>query len=55
MAAEPITVLIRYQALPGRRTKPRLLSELIATVVKEEPDCLGIELLTYESDRGGSS
>ncbi len=53
MAAEPITVLIRYQALPGREDEAlALLSELIATVVREEPDCLGIELLTYESDRG---
>lgn len=53
MAADPITVLIRYQARPGKEDDAlALLSELIATVVREEPDCLGIELLTYESDRG---
>ncbi len=53
MAAEPITVLIRYQARPGKEDDAlALLSELIATVVREEADCLGIELLTYESDPG---
>ena len=53
MAADPITVLIRYQALPGKEDEAlALLSELIATVVREEPDCLGIELFTYDADPG---
>ncbi len=53
METAPVTVLIRYQALPGKEDEAlALLSDLIAKVVREEPDCLGIELLTYESDRG---
>lgn len=43
----PVTVVIRYEALPGRAEAGlSALSELVATVVREEPDCLGIRVLT---------
>lgn len=53
MESAPVTVLIRYQASQGKEGDAvALLSELIATVVREEPDCLGIELFTYDADPG---
>lgn len=47
MSAKPVTVLIRYEALPGKEDEAlAALSTLVATVVREEADCLGIAVLT---------
>lgn len=51
MSGEPVTVLIRYQAQPGKEDAAlAVLGELVATVVREEPDCLGIRILTSVSE-----
>jgi len=45
MTPHPVVVTIRYQAQPGQEQRTRAaLSTLIATVVANEPDCLGIRL-----------
>lgn len=53
MPAETVTVVIRYVALPGA-AEPALaaLSALVATVVSEEPDCLGIRVYRDLSEPG---
>lgn len=51
MVAPGITVIIRYQSLPGKAEVARgELSGLMATVVAREPDCLGIRLHQDRSD-----
>jgi quinol monooxygenase YgiN len=51
MSRDETTVLIRYRALAGREAELRgELATLIATVVREEPDCTGIEMLIAEDD-----
>jgi quinol monooxygenase YgiN len=45
MLTRPVFVVIHYQAQPGQGAAAhRELAALIATVVREEPDCLGIQL-----------
>lgn len=47
MAADAVTVVIRYEAQPGAADAAlAALSALVATVVREEPDCLGIRVLS---------
>lgn len=49
--AAGVTVVITYQAQPGRGEKARdELASLIATVVSLEPDCHGIRLLQDSAD-----
>jgi len=46
MHHDPIVVLIRYRALPGREEAARReLAALIGKVAAREPDCLGITML----------
>jgi quinol monooxygenase YgiN len=45
MTHDPTIVVIHYQAQPGQGAAARReLAALIATVVREEPECLGIQL-----------
>lgn len=45
MSDAPVTVLIRFQARPGKGdVARRALSELVSTVLEKESDCLGIRL-----------
>jgi len=45
VTAEPITVVIDYQAQPGKHdVASRQLATLVAAVVAEEPACLGITI-----------
>ena len=45
MTPAGIVVLIRYQAQPGKAAQARSeLAAITATVVAEEPDCLGIRV-----------
>ena len=49
----PVTVVIRYDTLPGRAGDGlAALSELVSTVVREEPDCLGIRVLSDPAEPG---
>lgn len=49
--AEEVTVVIAYQAQPGKaETARRELAELVTTVVAQEPDCREIRLLQDPAD-----
>ncbi len=51
MPGSPITVLIVYQARPGKAEEGLdSLASLVATVVAEEPACLGITIHQDASD-----
>jgi quinol monooxygenase YgiN len=51
MSGSEVTVMIRYQAQPGQgETARRELASLIATVVAQEPACLGIRMLQDADD-----
>lgn len=51
MSVEMATILITYQAQPGRAAQAReALDALIAIVVAEEPACLGIRLHQDSAD-----
>ncbi len=51
MPESGVTVVIDYQALPGRAEACRReLAALVAVVVEREPDCHGIELLVDVDD-----
>ena len=51
MTSTPVVVTIRYQAQPGQEMRAReALSALVATVVANEPDCRGIQLLQDPDD-----
>lgn len=51
MPRKPVTVLIVYQALPGRADGGvAALARLVDTVVAEEPACLGISIHQDVSD-----
>ena len=51
MTQAPITVLIVYQAQPGKADAGlRALADLVATVVAQEPECAGITVLKDVSD-----
>jgi quinol monooxygenase YgiN len=44
-------VLVRYSLLADRADEARHeLTQLVATVIREEPDCLGIEMLQRVGD-----
>jgi quinol monooxygenase YgiN len=46
MPSSPVTVVIAYSALPGKGAAARAaLAGIIASVLDQEPDCLGINLL----------
>lgn len=46
MPGEGLIVLIEYRALPGKEAvAQRELASLVATVLANEPDCSGIEVL----------
>ena len=51
MPDTPVTVVINYKAQPGKgAAASKALSDLIATVLAREPDCLGIALLQDPAD-----
>ena len=51
MASTPVTVLIEYRALPEQIERAIAeLDALIATVVRLEEDCFGIQLLQDDAD-----
>jgi quinol monooxygenase YgiN len=51
MQPTAVTVLIEYRALPGEAERAIAgLERLVATVVREEPDCFGIRLLQDAGD-----
>jgi len=51
MNAAPATVVIEYRALPGKGALAHAaLADLIATVVADEKDCVGITLLEDADD-----
>jgi quinol monooxygenase YgiN len=51
MTTRPIVVLIAYHAQPGKAPAARTaLAGIIADVLKQEPDCLGIRLLEHTGD-----
>ena len=51
MPREPVTVVVRYQAQPGRQDLARQeLSRLVSVVVTEESECLGITLCQDATD-----
>jgi quinol monooxygenase YgiN len=51
MSQAPVKVLIVYQAKPGKADDGlSALAALVATVVAEEPACLGIEIYQDVSD-----
>jgi quinol monooxygenase YgiN len=51
MASTPVTVLIEYRALPEQIERAVAeLDALIATVVRLEEDCFGIQLLQDDAD-----
>lgn len=51
MAQTPVTVLIVYQVQPGKeKAGLDALASLVATVVAEEPACLGITIHQDASD-----
>lgn len=51
MPASDVMVIISYRAQPGREAQAvRELGDLIATVVREERDCHGIQLYQDEAD-----
>lgn len=53
MPGDGIIVLIEFRALPGQEAlAQRELASLVATVVANEPDCTGIEILRDMDDRG---
>jgi quinol monooxygenase YgiN len=46
MTDAAVTIVIRYRALPAHADRARdELDALLAEVVRQEPDCLGIQLL----------
>lgn len=46
MRENGVIVLIEFRAVPGKETvAQRELTELVATVVENEPECAGIEIL----------
>jgi quinol monooxygenase YgiN len=50
-APHPVVVQIQYRAQPGREDlAAREIGALIATVQREEPDCLGITMLRSADD-----
>lgn len=53
MSRHGIHVIIRYQAQPGcAATALRELSDLVAVVRAEEPDCTGITIVNSVDDAG---
>jgi quinol monooxygenase YgiN len=51
MRENGVIVLIEYHAVPGKETvAQRELAELVGTVVENEPDCAGIEILRDTDD-----
>ncbi len=51
MPSKPVIVAITYQARPGQGPAARAaLAGIIAAVVANEPDCLGIRLLEHTGD-----
>lgn len=51
MSTPDVTVIIRYRCQPGLAdTARRELSELVAIVRREEPDCHGITIVQNEDD-----
>ena len=53
MSGEGVIVLIEYRALPGKEAVAQSeLASLVGTVVANEPDCSGIEVLRDMDDAG---
>jgi len=51
LPAEPITVVLEYQAQPGKQEVARReLAAIVATVVAQESACLGITMLEDPAD-----
>ncbi len=51
MPGHGVVVLIEYRALPGQESvAQRELAGVVATVVANEPDCAGIEILRDKDD-----
>lgn len=51
MSTAPVVVQIHYRAQPGKEAEAaREIAALIATVQREEPDCLGITMLRSADD-----
>lgn len=51
MRGNGVIVLIEYRAVPGKEAVVRReLAKLVGTVLKNEPDCSGIEILHDKDD-----
>jgi quinol monooxygenase YgiN len=51
MRPGPVVIQVRYTAQPGKiEEATREIAALIATVQREEPDCLGIDMLHAADD-----
>lgn len=51
MRSDPIVVLIAFKIQPGKESiATQVVSSLIATVRKQEPDCAGITMLQDAAD-----
>ena len=51
MATQVTTVLVSHRSLPGHEDQAHQeLAQLVAAVLKEEPECIGIEVLRNVED-----